>query len=162
FGGKDVAAGLVLQTDGKGGVAATTPTADGGDFALARLLNRNPLSAGIFAIGGAPRHVQGRPGRDGKLLYDFAPSRSSVTAGVTVAVGDINGDGYPDLVTGAAAGNPHVKVYDGKAVALGTFNAANPDASLLTQFFPYGLNFNIGANVAVGDVDADGFADIVT
>jgi hypothetical protein len=82
--------------------------------------------------------------------------------GATVAVGDVDKDGYADVVTGASAGNPHVKVYSGKALATGTFNPANPDASLLAQFFPYELQFNLGANVAVGDVNGDGYADIIT
>jgi len=79
-----------------------------------------------------------------------------------VAVGDVNGDGIPDLVTGAGAGNPDVRVFDGLALENGSFNPANPSASLLAQWFAYGLNFNVGANVAVGDVEKDGFADIVT
>src|SRR5262249_54440724 len=71
-------------------------------------------------------------------------------------------DGYKDLVVAATAGNPDVRVYDGQAFANGTFNAANPSASLLAQFFAYGLNFNVGANVAAGDIEHDGYADIVT
>jgi hypothetical protein len=79
-----------------------------------------------------------------------------------VAVGDISGDGYPDVVTAAAVGNPDVRVYEGKAFATGTFNPANPDLGLLAQFFPYALQFNVGATVAVGDVNGDGYADLVT
>src|SRR5262249_16354637 len=34
--------------------------------------------------------------------------------GVTTAIGDVNRDGVPDLITGASTGGgPHVKVYDG-------------------------------------------------
>jgi hypothetical protein len=116
----------------------------------------------IFVDGGAPGRVQVRRVVDGSVLTEFAPYGSDYTASISVAVGDINGDGYPDIVTGAGAGNPHVKVYDGKAIALGTFDPNNPDASLLASFFAYGLGFNIGANVAVGDVNGNGFADIVT
>jgi hypothetical protein len=101
-------------------------------------------------------------GASGNMVREFYAYAGSFTGGVTVAVGDINGDGYPDIVTGTMSGNPHVKVFDGRAFATGTFNASNPDASLLTQFFPYALSFNVGANVAVGDVNGDGFADIVT
>ena len=79
-----------------------------------------------------------------------------------MAVGDVSHDGFADIVTGATAGNPQVKVYDGQAIANHTFDAGNPDGSLLASFFTYGLQFNIGANVAVGDVNHDGFADIVT
>jgi uncharacterized delta-60 repeat protein len=82
--------------------------------------------------------------------------------GANVAVGDVNGDGLADIVTGATAGNPHTKVFDAKRVlASGTF-PTNVDASLLAQFFPYGINFNVGAFVAVGDYNRDGFADVVT
>jgi hypothetical protein len=53
-------------------------------------------------------------------------------------------------------------VVSGKAIAHGTFDPNNPDASLLASYFAYGLNFNVGVNVAVGDVKNDGFADIIT
>jgi hypothetical protein len=82
--------------------------------------------------------------------------------GANVAVGDLNKDGFADIITGATAGNPHVKVYSGKAIAKGTFNHLNPDASLITQFFAYGLQFNVGAFVAVGDVNGDGDLDLIT
>ena len=72
----------------------------------------------------------------------------------------MNADGYADIVTGASVGNPHVKVYDGKDIADGTFN---PDGgSLLASWFAYGLNFNVGVNVAAGDINHDGYADVVT
>src|SRR5262249_30036261 len=115
-----------------------------------------------FAVGGAPGRVQVRRGSDGALVADFAPYGSGYTGPVTVAVGDVNGDGIPDLVTGAALGNPDVRVWDGLALENGSFNSTSPNASLLSQFFPYALNFNVGVNVAVGDIEKDAFADIVT
>jgi hypothetical protein len=115
----------------------------------------------LVAVGGAPGHVLVfRP--DNTLLADFQPFGASYTGGVSVAVADVNGDGYNDLVVGATSGNPDVRVYDGKALATGTFSAANPNASLLAEFFAYGLNFNVGANVAAGDIEHKGYADIVT
>jgi uncharacterized protein YkwD len=125
---------------------------------------RNVLASGtrLFAIGGSPGRVQVRRDSDGSLVTDFAPYGSSYTGPVSVAVGDVTGDGYLDLVTGAAAGNPDVRIYDGRAIANGTFNPNRPDASLLAQWFPYALQFNVGANVAVGDIEHNGHADIVT
>jgi hypothetical protein len=115
----------------------------------------------LFAVGGAPGHVLvSKP--DNILLADFQPFGAGYTGGVSVAVADANDDLYDDLVVAATVGNADVRVYDGKAFANGTFNSANPSASLLAQFFAYGLNFNVGANVAAGDIEHNGYADIVT
>jgi hypothetical protein len=136
-----------------------SPQAKGNNVFVAKI-NPAPFVP-LFAIGGAPgRVLVYKP--DNSLLVDFAPFGSAYTGPINVAVGDINGDGYYDLVAAAAAGNPDVRVFDGKAIITGTFDPANPGASLLAQWFPYGLNFNIGATVAVGDIDHDGYADIVT
>jgi hypothetical protein len=53
-------------------------------------------------------------------------------------------------------------VLDGKKVSDSGSIATNSDASVLAEGFVYGLNFNVGANVAAGDVNGDGLADIVT
>jgi hypothetical protein len=69
---------------------------------------------------------------------------------VTVAAGDMNGDGTPDIITGAGAGGgPHVKVLSGA------------DGSVLASFFAFDTAFHGGVNVAVGDLNGDGFADVV-
>lgn len=72
------------------------------------------------------------------------------TGGVRVAVGDVNGDGGPDLITATGPGAAHVKVFAGGGL------------QETLSFFPYGANFAGGVFVAVGDVNGDGFADIVT
>ncbi len=119
----------------------------------------NPVH--FFAISGPPGRVLVYK-MDNTLVADFAPYGNSYTGPVTVAVGDVTGDGIDDIVTGAAVGNADVRVYDGAAFARGTFNPANSDASMIAHWFPYALNINVGANVAVGDVEGNGFADIVT
>jgi hypothetical protein len=80
--------------------------------------------------------------------------------GANVAVGDVHKDGYADIVTGATAGNPDVRVYSGQDLATGHFDPSGH--SLLAQWFPYALQFNVGAFVAVGDVQSDGYADVIT
>ncbi|HEV8306360.1 MAG TPA: VCBS repeat-containing protein, partial [Methylomirabilota bacterium] len=71
--------------------------------------------------------------------------------GVYVAGGDLNGDGVPDIVTGAGpGGGPEVRVFDGVT------------GTLLRSFLAYDASFTGGVRVAVGDVNGDGRADIIT
>jgi hypothetical protein len=95
-------------------------------------------------------------------LFEFFAYGLNFNVGVFVATGDVNGDTFVDLITGASIGNPHVKVYNGQAFANGTFNNGNPDASLYTQFFAYQLQFNIGVSVGTGDTNNDGTDEIIT
>jgi hypothetical protein len=76
--------------------------------------------------------------------------------GVNVTAGDIDGDGYDEIVTGAGPGavyGPHVRGWNvdgGEATAI-------PAVS----FFAYGTN-KYGVNVTAGDVDGDGIDEIIT
>src|SRR5262249_1893987 len=71
--------------------------------------------------------------------------------GINVAVGDVNGDGRGDIVTGAGPGAPngHLKVFSGR------------DFSLLLSVFAY-AGFGGGVTVAAGDLDGDGRAEVIT
>ena len=99
---------------------------------------------------------------DGTLITDFAPFGTAYVGPVSVAVGDVNGDGYDDLVVAAASGSADVRVLDGRAFALGIFDPSHPSAFELAEFFAFAPEFHIGATVAVGDIEHDGYADIVT
>jgi hypothetical protein len=71
--------------------------------------------------------------------------------GVNVAVGDLDGDGKAEIITGAGfSGGPHVRIFNGRGQLI------NPG------FFAYDRNFRGGVNVAVGDLDGDGKAEIIT
>src|SRR5262249_8313459 len=98
---------------------------------------------------------------DSYLLASFFAYGLQFNVGVYVAVGDVDGDGYADIITGASAGNPHVKVYNGRAIAFGVFGIY-PDGYLLDQFFAYDLQYNVGATVGAADFDGTGKAKIIT
>ncbi len=86
----------------------------------------------------------------GEVLGKWLAYQKNFRGGVAVAVGDVNGDGKDEIVTGAGSGGgPHVRVFD----RAGT---------LVSQFFAYDSNFRGGVAVAVGDVNADGKDEIVT
>jgi hypothetical protein len=54
-------------------------------------------------------------GRRGTLLREFAPYASGMTAGVRVAAGDTDGDGYADVIVSPGKGvAPVVNVYSGR------------------------------------------------
>ncbi|MFO0807974.1 MAG: beta-1,3-glucanase family protein [Gemmataceae bacterium] len=99
--------------------------------------------------GGGP-HVRAFSGVDGHVLLNFFAYDKSFTGGVFVAVGDVDGDGRDDIVTGAdAGGGPHVKVFSGTRGAE------------LMSFFAYDAAFSGGVRVAVGDLNGDGRNDLI-
>ncbi|MFO0801152.1 MAG: trypsin-like serine protease [Gemmataceae bacterium] len=99
--------------------------------------------------GGGAR-VRVFSGKDLTPLRDSLVYEQSFRGGVSVAAGDVNGDGVPDLITSAGeGGGPRVVVIDGKTSAP------------LASFFVFDPNSRSGFNVAGGDVNGDGFADII-
>jgi len=85
----------------------------------------------------------------GALKFDFMAYVPSFTGGVHVATGDVDGDGVPDIITGAGAGaTTHVRVFSGV------------DLHQLASFYAFALGFDGGVYVAAGDVNGDGKADI--
>jgi hypothetical protein len=100
--------------------------------------------------GGGP-HVKVFDGQTSRELQSFFAFDAKFMGGVSVAAGDVNGDGRADIITGAGpGGGPHVKVFDGATGAE------------LASFFAYAPSFTGGVSVAAADVLGDGGADIIT
>jgi len=99
---------------------------------------------------GAPSTVRAFDGRSAALVREYSLSPTTVACGLHVAAGDVNGDGIADVVVGSAGLGSFVQVFDGWS------------GVPRTPFFPYSAAFTGGVFVAAGDVNGDGFADIVT
>ena len=101
--------------------------------------------------GGGPR-VRVIDGKTGDTVADFFVYEPTFTGGVYVAVGDVNGDGRGDIVTGTGVGGgPRVRVLDGKTLG----------ATTLKDYFAYENAFRGGVQVSAGDVNGDGADDVI-
>ena len=77
--------------------------------------------------------------------------------GVNVAAGDIDGDGFDEIITGAGPGavfGPHVRGWN--------YDDSGPVTAMTgVSYFAYGTP-KWGVNVSAGDIDGDGYDEIVT
>jgi len=87
---------------------------------------------------------------DGRVIGGFFAYDTRFRGGVSVAVGDVNGDGVSEIVTAPGpGGGPHIRIFDGQGRPQG-------------GFFAYGQEARSGLSVAVADIDGDGRAEIIT
>jgi ELWxxDGT repeat protein len=136
-------------------IMAYEPTFTGGVQVAAADLNGDGMPDLVIGsgVGGGPRVrvIDGatRSQMSGPLGDSFV-YESSFRGGVQVAVGDVTGDGTPDLIIGSGVGGgPRVRVLDGKT------------GEAVYDFFAYESTFRGGVQVSAADVDGDGRADIL-
>src|SRR5207245_3906301 len=72
------------------------------------------------------------------------------TGGQFLSAGDLNGDGFADVIVGAdKGGGPNVIAFSGK------------DGTVMYNFMAYDIHFTGGVRVGAGDVNGDGKSDII-
>ncbi|QEL19582.1 beta strand repeat-containing protein [Limnoglobus roseus] len=103
----------------------------------------------VGAVKNGVEIIQVLRGTDGAVLKEFRPFDAAIE-GVNIATGDYNGDGTPDVVIGAGVGGgPRVTVVDGKT------------SEILLNTFAFEPSFRGGMQVAAGDLDGDGRAEVI-
>ena len=86
--------------------------------------------------------------KQGNLIYKFIAGNT--LNGASIAVGDTNHDGLDEIILGLGKNNePRIKIY-------------NAQGKLLNTWLAYALNFRGGVNVATGDINNNGYAEIIT
>ncbi len=91
------------------------------------------------------------------VLADFYAFPPSFTGGVSIAAGDVQGNGQTDLVVGAGrGGGPEVQVINGSDLSQLQADGGTPSpltsSAVLDSFFAFNPNFTGGVSVAVADV----------
>jgi hypothetical protein len=167
------------ETDDNLGSSCTSADFNGDGYAdlAIGVPNENPTSSALMAYAGAVNILYGGPtgltASGNRFLSQDDPADIPGTAegsdwfGTSLAAGDFNGDGYADLAIGVRGENVSflrdagaVNILYGSASGLGTANAQIWDQSTAgvpgdPEEFDY-----FGEALAVGDFDADGFADL--
>ncbi|MBX3398518.1 MAG: S8 family serine peptidase [Gemmataceae bacterium] len=132
-------------------------TFTGGVFASVGDLNGDGKSELVLSadVGGGPR-VRIVNATTGATIADFfGIADENFRGGARTAIGDVNGDGTPDLLVAAGVGGgPRVAGYDGKSLA-------NGPTRLFADFFAFDPGLRDGVFLGAGRMNSDIFADLV-
>jgi len=106
--------------------------------------------------GGGPRVSVYEGKTFTQTLSYFGINDPNFRGGARAGVGDLNGDGFADIAVSAGfQGGPRVSLWDGKSLASHKFK------NLTSDFFVFEDTLRNGAYVAIGDVNGDGFGDLI-
>ena len=101
-------------------------------------------------IGTEPRVTVLR--KDGTTIGSFLAYDKSMTAGVNIATCDVDGDGINEIIVAPKrGGGPQLRVFSNKGIPIDNGGE-----------FVYDKSMTAGVNIACGDLNGDGKAEIVT
>ena len=102
--------------------------------------------------GSGPKRIRIWSGPQGALIRETTLDQTDLGDGLRIAAGDVNLDGRADIAVAAGkGGSSRVRVLDGSNGAeIGNFYVFDPNETRAQ-----------GLQIAVGDVNGDGFADII-
>lgn len=133
-------------------------TFTGGVFVSAGDLNGDGIADLVISPdqGGGPR-VRVFNGTNFQVMADFLGiADPNFRGGARTAIGDVNGDGLGDLIVAAGfQGGPRVAGFDGRSVSQGT------PVNIFNDFFAFEQDLRNGVYIAAGDIDGDGFAEVI-
>lgn len=104
----------------------------------------------VATSGGVKGKVKIIDGSTGTLLSNQLLGAIPYTGPISIAVGDVTGDGVADIAVGTNQGGARVRVFNGGDFAKLTVFSVGPAAG-----------FKGGTTVALGDVTGDGQADLI-
>jgi hypothetical protein len=107
------------------------------------------------ARGGSPV-VTVISGATRRNLGQFMAYGTRYYGGITLGVGDVDGDGRADIAVGPVTSSRMLRIFDGSTLEPGH----RPDL-LVAPFYPFASTAAPGMNVRLGDVTGDGLADLV-
>jgi len=85
----------------------------------------------------------------GVLKKSFLAYDKNFKGGVSLVVGDVNGDGQNEIITGpGAGGGPQVRIFNGRG-------------DVLKSFFAYDQTYHAGIKVTLSDINTDGQLEIL-
>lgn len=129
----------ISAVDAAGAIASTT-------FHIVLV---NPASIIISSLDNGPPRTK-MFSQSGKRSGQFVAFSQGREQGVVLAAGDLNADGYDEIITARRSGaQPQVRIFSNKG-------------KLLKTFFAYDKKFRGGVSVAAADIDGNGQAVIVT
>ncbi len=152
--GATIASWQPFEASFVGGVYVAAADLDG-DGKAEVIVSPDQGGGPIVAAYSGAKLSAGLTGDAAQLTRFFGIEDPSFRGGARPTLGDVSGDGTPDLIVSAGfLGGPRIAVFDGKGLAAGS------PAHLIGDFFAFESTLRNGAFVAAGDVDGDGFADL--